>query len=132
MNISSLLFSALASSCVELEDEISLNRSLKNKTFIDKIFGFFRTVSSHIQCDVIESEMHCLDLVLPLITGTCAMSAIKFIMYATLARYLSRFCDKDWGSGSASLVAQGIGFVERIPVFNANMDLIFECIFDPC
>jgi hypothetical protein len=60
----------------------------------------------------------------------CNQSAISFVVYATIARNIAYVCEKDWGTGSAALVAECLGFLARIPKFNANMDMILSCIFD--
>ncbi|MDR2170825.1 MAG: hypothetical protein LBP59_11840 [Planctomycetaceae bacterium] len=125
-DLGDLFTSIIGSTIIDLNDEILSNKILSDKiittdTILKKITNFFITPILPFSNNKRQS-----------LTDHCAKISMKFVVYATLTRRLAHFYTNHWEVGSASLVAEGIGMLSQIPIFNANMDMILDCIFDPC
>jgi hypothetical protein len=136
-DLGGLLTSVIGFTNVGLADEISSGTNTTNDMILKKITKFFNIPilpfignKTKKHKTIIEKLKTNIDL--PSLSERCANLAIKFVVYATLARYLARFYTNQWEYGSASNVADGIGLISQIPVFSENMDMVFECIFDNC
>jgi hypothetical protein len=131
-DLGDLFASVLSITNIHLMDEISSGKNTTMDTMLKKITKFFKIPVFPFISNNTKKLEAIIDLPLPSLTEQCAKLAIKFVVYATLARHLSRFYTRCWENGSASNVADGIGIISQIPAFSENMDMVFECIFDPC
>jgi hypothetical protein len=131
-DLGKLFSSAVASSIGDLTDEISAGGICRENTAFCKFIEFLvkpRILFKPDKTNIIETIF---SFKFPRLMDKCVLSAIKFVVYASIARHLAQFYINDWEITSASFVAVGIGLIVQIPVFSAYMDMVFKCIFESC